>query len=53
MRRGNCTKTNIRCPLAAAHATEKNVYLLRDERGALFCPVHGTQPSSTERPSWI
>lgn len=36
-----CTKTDIRCPRAAEHHTEKNVHLLRRDDGSHFCPVHG------------
>ena len=38
----DATKTDIRCPRAAEHHTEKNVHLLRyDHGGSYFCPVHG------------
>lgn len=41
--------TDIRCPRADEHKSEKNIYLLRDEDGALFCAVHGAEDDPKEQ----
>ena len=47
--KGDVTVTDIRCPFARQHKSDKNVMLLRTADGELFCALHGDFPTVEQR----